>query len=81
MGLGSDKNSIGLEEQTARAVHGLFKKLGTSSHDYDYAVFQQNLVSTPARWVATWASRRARSSPASTPAASATPARPARCWG
>lgn len=47
MGLGSDKNSIGLEEQTARAVHGLFKKLGTSSHDYDYAVFQQNLVSTP----------------------------------
>ncbi|SCZ70455.1 MULTISPECIES: hydroxymethylglutaryl-CoA synthase [unclassified Pseudomonas] len=47
MGLGSDKNSIGLEDQTRRAAEGLMAKLHTSPADYDYVVFQQNLVSTP----------------------------------
>ncbi|WP_440029755.1 hydroxymethylglutaryl-CoA synthase [Chromobacterium amazonense] len=47
MGLGSDKNSIGLEEQTRRAVHGLMDQLKTSPSDFDYAVFQQNVTATP----------------------------------
>ncbi|WP_426200714.1 hydroxymethylglutaryl-CoA synthase [Pseudomonas sp. TWP3-1] len=47
MGLGSDKNSIGLEDQTRRAAEGIMAKLRTCPQDYDYVVFQQNLVSTP----------------------------------
>ncbi|OHX14410.1 hydroxymethylglutaryl-CoA synthase [Chromobacterium sphagni] len=47
MGLGSDKNSIGLEDQTRRAAEGLMGKLKTSASDFDYVVFQQNVVSTP----------------------------------
>lgn len=47
MGLGSDKNSIGLEDQTSRAVRGLMAQMGTSATDYNYVVFQQNLPSTP----------------------------------
>ena len=47
MGLGPDKNSIGLEDQTCRAVGGLMTRMGTSAADYDYVVFQQNVVSTP----------------------------------
>jgi 2-acetylphloroglucinol acetyltransferase len=47
MGLGSQKNSIGLEDQTCRAVRGLTARMGSSATDYDYVVFQQNLVSTP----------------------------------
>jgi 2-acetylphloroglucinol acetyltransferase len=47
MSLGSEKNSIGLEAQTGRAVAGLMAKLDVSAADYDYVVFQQNLASTP----------------------------------
>jgi 2-acetylphloroglucinol acetyltransferase len=47
MGLGSDKNSIGLEDQTGRAVRGLMARLETRAEDYDYVVFQQNVTSTP----------------------------------
>ncbi|WP_046158193.1 hydroxymethylglutaryl-CoA synthase [Chromobacterium vaccinii] len=47
MGLGSDKNGIGLEEQTRRAVRGLLDKLKASPSDFDYAVFQQNVAATP----------------------------------
>jgi 2-acetylphloroglucinol acetyltransferase len=47
MGLGPDKNAIGLEDQTCRAVSGLMTRMRTSAADYDYVVFQQDLVSTP----------------------------------
>ncbi|WP_420233102.1 hydroxymethylglutaryl-CoA synthase [Pseudomonas sp. ABY48] len=47
MGLGSDKNSIGLEDQTRRAASGLMAKIHAQAGDFDYVVFQQNLVSTP----------------------------------
>jgi hydroxymethylglutaryl-CoA synthase len=47
MGLGSHKNSIGLDDQTGRAVRGLMARMQTSATDYDYVVFQQNVVATP----------------------------------
>ncbi|WVV49088.1 hypothetical protein THH46_12510 [Pseudomonas sp. NA13] len=80
MGLGSDKNSIGLEDQTRRAASGLMAKIHAQAGDFDYVVFQQNLVSTPTLLASTWDSQRRKSNLASMPRVSVMLGQRALCW-
>ncbi|MCL2895047.1 hydroxymethylglutaryl-CoA synthase [Brenneria tiliae] len=45
MGLGSDKNNLGINKHMAFAFHGLLSQTETCKEDYSYVVFQQPTIS------------------------------------